>query len=85
MKHVETRLFDGNGMLVPSTVALTSGHFKYAGELMALSVVPGGPCPNFFSQQLYNLLTKGINAIQFETDMIKDVQMKSVAEKVQFH
>ena len=69
-------------MLVPSTVALTSGHFKYAGELMALSVVQGGPCPNFFSQQLYNLLTTGINAIQFETDMIKDVQMKSVAEKV---
>ncbi|CAB3987907.1 G2 M phase-specific E3 ubiquitin- ligase-like [Paramuricea clavata] len=82
LKHVEMRLFDGKGMIIPSTVALTSGHFKYAGELMALSVVQGGPCPNFFSQQLYNLITKGINAIQITTDMIKDEKMRTVAEKI---
>lgn len=69
-------------MLTPSTVALTSGHFKYAGELMAMSVVQGGPCPNFFSQQLYDLMSKGITAIHFTTDMIEDVEMKTVAEKV---
>ncbi len=82
LKHVEMRLFDGKGMLIPSTVALTSGHFKYAGELMAMSVVQGGPCPNFFAQQLYDLMAKGIKAIHVTTDMIEDEKMRTVADKV---
>ena len=76
------RLFNGKGMLVPSTVALTSSHFKYAGELMALSVVQGGPCPNFLSEQLYDLLSKGLKGIKLSTDMIEDNEMRNVAEKV---
>ena len=79
------RLFDQKGMLIPSTVALTSSHFKYSDELIALSVVQGGLCPNFFSQDLYNLLSKGMKDIQLTIEMIEDKEMKSVANKVILH
>ena len=82
LKHVAMRLFDQKGMLIPSTVALASSHFKYAGELIALSVVQGGPCPNFFSQHLYDLLSKGMKDIQLTIEMTEDKEMKSIANKV---
>ena len=82
LKHVAMRLFDEKGMLIPSTVALTSNHFKYAGELITLSVVQGGPCADFFSEHLYDLLSKSIKDLNLTIDMIEDKEMKSVADKV---
>ena len=69
-------------MLILSTVALTSSHFKYAGELIALSVVQGGLCPIFCLQHLYDLLSKGMKDIQLTIEMIEDKEMKSVTNKV---
>ena len=45
-----------NGMPVQSTVALTQDLFKYAGELMAMSILQGGPAPNYFSPAIYEVI-----------------------------
>ena len=42
------RLFS-DGMPVQSTMLLTDGQFKIAGQLMAMSIVQGGPAPNFLT------------------------------------
>ncbi|CAB4007083.1 Hypothetical predicted protein [Paramuricea clavata] len=60
---IETRLFvgdpetfqiDNQTARVPydSTLAMTSGHFQIAGELMAASIVQGGPAPDFLAEWL---------------------------------
>ena len=38
--------------------------------------------PKFFSQHLYDLLSKGMKDIQLTIEMIEDKEMKSVANKV---
>ena len=46
-----------------STVALTEGMFKLAGELMASSIAQGGPSPSFLSMCVFHYLSKGIGNI----------------------
>ena len=38
-----------------STLAMTSGHFRIAGEIMATSIVQGGPAPDFLAKCMYKL------------------------------
>lgn len=75
-------LFDENGMPVESTVALTSDHFKYAGELMAMSIVQGGPAPNVLSPCFYDVVSKGLAYLKLTADMIGNLEMKDIACKV---
>ena len=55
LQFVRMQLFQ-NGMPVQSTVALTQDLFKYAGELMAVSILQGGPAPNYFSPAIYEVI-----------------------------
>ena len=50
------RLFS-DGMPVQSTMLLTDGQFKIAGQLMAMSIVQGGPAPNFLTSCARELLS----------------------------
>ena len=38
-------------------MALSKKEFKYAGEIMAMSIVQGGQAPNFISTLVYRYLT----------------------------
>jgi len=46
LEYCETRLFP-DGFPTESVLAVARDHFLTAGEVMAISIVQGGPCPNF--------------------------------------
>ena len=82
--QVQDRLFDRNGMPVASTLALTQELFKYAGELMAISIVQGGPAPNFLSPVIYDAIAKGLSKAVYSLDMIEESNLKEIATQVHF-
>ncbi|XP_031565225.1 G2/M phase-specific E3 ubiquitin-protein ligase-like [Actinia tenebrosa] len=85
-EHVKRRLFiqDDKDGFVPleSTVALTEGSFKVAGELMAMSLAQGGPAPNFLASWVYDYLSSGLDGVPAQIENIKDSKFKRVAEKI---
>lgn len=48
--------FFSNGFPVSSTMALNGGDFKLCGEIMGMSVIQGGPAPNFLASQVVSYL-----------------------------
>ena len=57
LEDVERRLFS-NGKPINSTVALINADFRIAGEIMAMSVLQGGPAPTFINADVYKYITK---------------------------
>jgi hypothetical protein len=49
-----------DGKPIQSTLALTSGDFNLCGEIMGMSILQGGPAPNFMSTNISTYLTGGI-------------------------
>ena len=84
LQLLRMRLFDGNGMPVESTVALTQDLFKYAGELMAMSIIQGGPAPNYLSPVVFDVIFKGLCSANLSLDMIDNTQFNEIASKVQY-
>ena len=70
--QVRDRLFDQNGLPVASTLAMTQDRFKYAGELMGISIIQGGPAPNFLSPVIYDVIAKGLSKAVYSLDMIEE-------------
>ena len=54
------RKFFCNGKPIQSTLALTSGDFNLCGEIMGMSILQGGPAPNFMAPNITTYLTGGI-------------------------
>ena len=71
-----------NGVPVQSTVALTQDLFKYAGELMAMSTLQGGPAPNYFSPAIYEVIANGLWGANLCVDMIEKSPLKETANRV---
>lgn len=53
-------------MPVNSMTALANNEFTVAGELMAASVVQGGPAPCFLSKEAFGYIVDGIDSISTE-------------------
>jgi hypothetical protein len=69
---------------VESTVALTEETFKLGAELMVMSIVQGGPAPNFMSPFIYDIISRGLKGQTcLSLDMIENENLKTVAHKVQ--
>ncbi len=49
-----------NGKPIQSTLALTSRDFNLCGEIMGMSILQGGPAPNFMATNIATCLTGGI-------------------------
>ena len=90
---IETRLFvgepetfqiDNQTARVPydSTLAMTSGHFQIAGELMAASIVQGGPAPDFLAEWVYKYLSSGIEGIMVDESKIEDQSVRQLITRV---
>lgn len=47
-----------DGMPTASMIATTAGDFRIVGELMAMSIVQGGPAPSFLSPIVYTYLCR---------------------------
>jgi hypothetical protein len=71
-------------MPVESTVALTEETFKLGAELMVMSILQGGPAPNFMSPVVYDIISRGLKGQTcLSLDMIENANLKTVAHKVQ--
>jgi hypothetical protein len=57
LDHTSIKLFI-SGKPVASTIALMKGEFRLAGEIIAMSVLQGGPAPCFFGEEVVKYLTK---------------------------
>ena len=80
----ETFQIDNQTARVPydSTLAMTSGHFQIAGELMAASIVQGGPAPDFLAEWVYKYLSSGIEGIMVDESKIEDQSVRQLITRV---
>ena len=65
-----------------STLAMTDGQFRIAGEMMATSIVQGGPAPDFLSDWVYNYLSSGIEGVIVDEIKIEDQRIREVIDRV---
>ena len=65
LQTVKREMFE-NGLPVPDMTALRCNKFKVVGELMAGSIVQGGPAPCFLSEVAYLYLSDGVASITNE-------------------
>ena len=81
LKQMEIHLFS-DGAPVQSTISLTEGHFKVAGQLTASSVLQGGPAPNFLAGWVYQYISGGLSTVSIRIEDIKNNAIKAAVEKV---
>ena len=67
-----------DGFPTKSMLAVTRDDFVTAGEVMAMSVVQGGPSPNFLAREIYNVVSRS-----FAIEELKDESLKETCVKVQ--
>ena len=77
IEYCRNRLFP-DGVPTKSILAVTRDDFVTAGEVMAMSVVQGGPSPNFLAQEIYNVVSRS-----FAIEELKDESLKETCVKVQ--
>lgn len=65
-----------------STFALVSGDFRYAGELMASSIIQGGPAPNFLARWVYMFITGGLDNVELCESHIKEENLRDIVDTV---
>jgi len=57
-------------------LAVARDVFLTAGEVMAMSIVQGGPCPNFLALKIYNELSRS-----FVIEDLKDESLRKICLK----
>ena len=65
-----------------STLAMTDGQFRIAGEKMATSIVQGGPAPDFLSDWVYNYFSSGIEGVIVDETKIENQRIRNLIERV---
>ncbi|CAB3978943.1 G2 M phase-specific E3 ubiquitin- ligase-like [Paramuricea clavata] len=83
LQSIERDLFK-NGMPSPDMAALGSDKFKITGELMAGSIVQGGPAPCFLSEEAYAYMVEGVSSITTEgwVPQIKDKKLINAIDQI---
>jgi len=75
-EYCETRLFP-DAFPTELVLAVARDDFLNAGEVMALSIVQGGPCPIFRAPEIYNVLSRS-----FVIEDLKDESLNKTCLKV---
>ncbi|XP_068684539.1 G2/M phase-specific E3 ubiquitin-protein ligase-like [Montipora foliosa] len=82
--HIRRTLFSDDGVPNADMRALANDEFKAAGELMACSLIQGGPAPCFLSVNVYDYLIDGMASVQSEkwASLIKDDFLRQSLERI---
>lgn len=75
---IARRKFFKNGKPVNSTVALNAGDFKTCGKGMGMSILQGGPAPNFLAPEIASYLV----GEPFSPLLNQDPLLRTAAERV---
>ena len=64
--------------------ALAEEEFKIAGEIIASSIVQGGPVPCFLSSSVYAYIVNGVGSIQADDaeEIVENLHLKNAIDKV---
>ena len=64
--------------------ALAHEEFKFAGKLISMSIVQGGPAPCFLKRYVYLYIAKGAHSLCADVadDVVEDLHLKDVIKKV---
>ena len=82
MLSIIRRRFFINGNPVQSTLAISSGDFKICGVVMGMSILQGGPAPNFMAANI----TSYITGSKLSPNENKDIKYKAITDSVSdFH
>lgn len=83
LKRIQQHLFP-DGIPVNSMTALANNEFTVAGELMAASVVQGGPAPCFLSKEAFGYIVDGIDSVSTEDwiPKVRNEKYRGVIEEV---
>ena len=76
LEFCKKRLFQ-NGCPTTSVMSLAKEELKVAGEVMAMSIIQGGPAPNFLDPEVYRIVSRS-----FSIEHCKDDFLKETCEKV---
>ncbi|PFX11130.1 hypothetical protein AWC38_SpisGene25360 [Stylophora pistillata] len=72
LSMMQTKYFD-SGYPTTSGVALASNDFKLCGEIMGMSILQGGPAPNFLAPPMANyILGKELSPIDIKDSKLKE-------------
>ena len=80
-------LFEGPGdSRVPAhnMLALKQHHFKYVGQIMAVSIVHGGPGPHCLSHAVVDYLTNGMSNVNAGVSDIPDFEIREKLNLVNY-
>lgn len=77
LEHVGRKLFV-DGKPINSTLCLNNGDFRFAGEIIVMSILQGGPAPSFINPDVFTYLTKR----HLTTDTMCMSKYKEAAEQV---
>ncbi|XP_067027006.1 uncharacterized protein [Acropora muricata] len=82
--HIRRTLFSDDGVPKADMRALANDEFKAVGELMACSLIQGGPAPCFLSVNVYDYLIDGMASVQSEkwASLIKDDFLRQSLERI---
>ncbi|XP_041838349.1 uncharacterized protein LOC121638002 isoform X2 [Melanotaenia boesemani] len=87
VRGIESHYFEGDGEQgkIPKYNILDyqDHNFKTCGEILATSLVQGGPAPNFFTTQCYNFLCHGEMGINGGPEEVTAQDMKNLKAEVQ--
>ena len=83
-------LFDKDGMPYTDIRALANEDFKIVGELMAYSIIQGGPAPCLLSVPVYQYIVNGMSSLDTEDtkiwlSQVRDASLKENIEQVCFN
>ena len=59
--EVQSRLFTPAGVPMASTTALAENEFAFAGNLMAASILQGGPPPQMLAEWVFDYMAYGFH------------------------
>jgi hypothetical protein len=76
LEYCKKRLFP-EGKPKNSVLSLTREEFRLAGEVIAMSIIQGGPAPNFLAPEVYTVISRS-----FLIENCRDTFLKETCQKV---
>ncbi|KAJ7391379.1 hypothetical protein OS493_018422 [Desmophyllum pertusum] len=75
LEFCNSRLFP-DGFPTQSVLAVAKDDFVTAGEVMAMSIAQGGPCPNFLAPEIYSVLSRSFVIEDLKDESLKETCLK---------
>ena len=69
-----------NGWPAKSVIALSSQQFRLVGELVVMSILQGGPAPNFLDPAVYSYISKS----SLDSDKNENILNRTIAKNVSY-